>query len=139
MSLDRIGKTMKSIRLSSLLIAVVGVLFFIGGLYLIECIQLKVPDKFERNQLPENAFFKLKIIFSGLFLLVVPSIYLFFRSYLQLGKFLKGDEEALHGFRNSLKWNLLSLLIAWSIITIVVFLAANFVNNYLLAFRNLPT
>ena len=126
------------VRKFSLLLAILGVVMYLAILFLIYAIQDRVPDRFEEVRMPSNAFFKIRIIISVIYLLLLPSMVFLVRIYQQLTDYLSGQEEALFKFYKTLRYLFLSLLLAWIVFAIFTVISGNYIMDYSLAFRNLP-
>ncbi len=126
------------VRKFSLMLAILGVVMYLAILFLIYAIQDRVPNRFQEVRMPENAFVKIRVIVSIIYLMLLPAIVFLVRIYQQLTAYLKGQEEALGQFYKSLRFLFLSLLLAWIVFVIFTVVAGNYIMDYNLAFRNLP-
>lgn len=126
------------VRKFSLLLAILGVVMYLAILFLIYAIQDRVPDRFEEVRMPSNAFFKIRIIISVIYFLLLPSMVFLVRIYQQLTDYLSGQEDALLKFYKTLRYLFLSLLLAWVVFVIFTVISGNYIMDYTLAFRNLP-
>jgi hypothetical protein len=127
------------VRKFSLMLAILGVVMYLAILFFIYALQDRVPSRFEELRMPENAFLKLRVLVSVVYLLLLPSMIFLVRIYQQLTDYLKGREEALFKFYRSLRFLFLSLLLAWIVFVIVTVIAGNYIMDYKFVFRNLPT
>lgn len=126
------------VRKFSLMLAILGVVMYLAILFLIYAIQDRVPARFEETRMPANAFVKIRVIISIIYLLLLPAMIFLVRIYQQLTDYLRGQEEALVKFYKSLRFLFLSLLLAWIVFVIFTVVAGNYIMDYTLAFRNLP-
>ncbi|HKK89078.1 MAG TPA: hypothetical protein VJ917_09525 [Saprospiraceae bacterium] len=120
------------------MLAILGVVMYLAILFLIYAIQDRMPDRFEELRMPENAFLKLRVIVSIIYLSLLPAMIFLVRIYQQLTDYFKGQEEALIKFYKSLRFLFLSLLLAWIVFVIFTVVSGNYIMDYKLAFRNLP-